>query len=84
MTGLQPFAPAAVALIALLNSAVPVVGLLMGRAADQWQKIVRMRIHDNLTFQQIAEHLGIPLGTALTRMRRALERMRTEIEQNES
>lgn len=40
------------------------------------QAIVRMRIHENLTFAEIAERLGIPLGTALTRMRTALVKLR--------
>ncbi len=40
MTGLQPFDPGALLLIALLNPAVALVGYLMGRAADQWQKLV--------------------------------------------
>ena len=39
MTGLQPFDPLALLAIALLNPAVIVVGFLMGRAADQWQKL---------------------------------------------
>ena len=47
-----------------------------------WQEVVRLRIHDNLTFQQIADQLEIPLGTALTRMRRAMERLRREIDQD--
>ncbi|MDG2220815.1 MAG: sigma-70 family RNA polymerase sigma factor [Rubripirellula sp.] len=45
-----------------------------------WQRVVRMRIHENMTFQQIADQLDIPLGTALTQMRRALERMRQELD----
>lgn len=40
MTGLQPFDPLALSVIALLNPAVIAVGFFMGRAADQWQKIV--------------------------------------------
>ena len=40
MTGLQPFDPAALVVIALLNPAVAIIGFLMGRAADQPQKIV--------------------------------------------
>ena len=47
-----------------------------------WQEIVRLRIEENLTFQQIATQLDIPLGTALTRMRRALERLKSEIDSN--
>jgi RNA polymerase sigma-70 factor (ECF subfamily) len=38
--------------------------------------IVRMRIHDQKTFKVIAEELQIPLGTALSRMRSALGRLR--------
>ena len=40
MTGLQPFDPLAIALVALLNPVVVVVGLMMGRAADQPQKLL--------------------------------------------
>lgn len=40
MTGLQPFDPVAVVQIAALNPVVPVVAFLMGRASDQWQKIL--------------------------------------------
>ncbi len=40
MPALQPFDPASLVLIALLNPAVILVGLLMGRAADQWQKLI--------------------------------------------
>jgi len=37
---MQPFDPVALLLIALLNPAVALVGFLMGRAADQPQKLV--------------------------------------------
>lgn len=47
---------------------------------ESWQQVVRLRMNENLTFQQIADQLGIPLGTALTQMRRAVERLRSEIE----
>ncbi len=40
MTGLKPFDPTALLMLAVLNPVVPVVGLLMGRAADQWQKLI--------------------------------------------
>lgn len=39
------------------------------------RQIVELRIHDNRTFQQIAEELDIPLGTALARMRSALKKL---------
>ncbi|MCG8653924.1 MAG: sigma-70 family RNA polymerase sigma factor [Pirellulales bacterium] len=43
------------------------------------RQIVQMRMDQNLTFQQIATQLDIPLGTALTRMRRALQRLKNEL-----
>ncbi|GAA4426796.1 RNA polymerase sigma factor [Bremerella cremea] len=43
------------------------------------QQIVRMRIYDDKTFAQIAEELGIPLGTALGRMRNAMNRLREKL-----
>lgn len=48
-----------------------------------WQEIVRLRIEENLTFQQIATQLDMPLGTALTRMRRALERLKNDLDSDE-
>jgi hypothetical protein len=40
MADLQPFDPLSLVIIAALNPAVIVVGFLMGRAADEPQKIV--------------------------------------------
>ncbi len=40
MTGLQPFDPMGVFLIAALNPVVIIVAILMGRSADQWQKLI--------------------------------------------
>lgn len=40
MTGLEPFHPLSIILIAALNPVVIAVAFLMGRAADQRQKIV--------------------------------------------
>lgn len=40
MSGLQPFDPGALLMVALLNPVVALVGWLMGRAADQPQKLV--------------------------------------------
>ena len=37
--------------------------------------VVRARIFEDKTFSQIADEQQIPLGTAITRMRRALERL---------
>ena len=45
------------------------------------QVIIRMRLNENRTFQQIADELKLPLGTVLTRMRRAMERLRSQFEE---
>lgn len=42
--------------------------------------IVNMRIVDDKTFGQIAEELQIPIGTALSRMRLALQRLKNASE----
>lgn len=45
--------------------------------SDQ-QTILRMRIVDERSFHEIATTLNIPLGTALSRMRLALEKLRKQ------
>lgn len=40
MTGLQPFDPLTILIVGLLNPVVVLVGFLMGRAADQPQKVL--------------------------------------------
>lgn len=40
MPEIKPFDPLVLALIAVLNPAVIAVGIIMGRAADQWQKLI--------------------------------------------
>ena len=42
---------------------------------SEQQKIIRMRIVEEKTFSEIANLLAIPMGTALSRMRLALERL---------
>jgi RNA polymerase sigma-70 factor (ECF subfamily) len=46
---------------------------------DQRQ-VVRMRIYENKTFAVISQELRIPLGTALARMRSALDKLRRMLE----
>ena len=41
--------------------------------------VVRMRIYEDKTFAKIAEELGIPLGTVVTRMRAALQKLNREL-----
>jgi RNA polymerase sigma-70 factor (ECF subfamily) len=51
---------------------------------DELAAVVRLRIHENLTFAEVAAKLGIPLGTALTRMRSALTKLKAALQQHES
>lgn len=51
---------------------------LLGLPEEQ-QRVVRQRIYDEKTFAEIARDSGVPIGTVLTRMRRALERLRRSI-----
>lgn len=46
--------------------------------SDQ-RTVVRLRIYEDKTFSQIAEELGIPLGTVVTRMRAALQKLNREL-----
>ncbi len=50
---------------------------------EPMQQVVKLRIDENLTFQQISDQLQIPLGTALTRMRRAIEILKNEISRDD-
>ncbi|MBW3541842.1 MAG: RNA polymerase sigma factor [Planctomycetes bacterium] len=44
------------------------------------RQVVRMRIYEDKTFATIAEELGTPLGTVLTRMRLALSKLQNYLE----
>jgi RNA polymerase sigma-70 factor (ECF subfamily) len=44
------------------------------------REVVELRQRSDLTFQQIADQLGRPLGTVLTQMRAALARIAAELE----
>ena len=40
------------------------------------QEVVRLRVYEEKKFAEIAEVLGVPLGTVLSRMKSAVEKMR--------
>ena len=44
-----------------------------------WRQVVLMRIEGEMGFKDIAEELNIPLGTALTWMRRATEELKQKL-----
>jgi len=43
---------------------------------DQQLEVLRFRFYDDLTFREIADRLQIPLGTALTRVRAAILKLK--------
>jgi len=47
--------------------------------APEQKEVVELKIYSGLTFRQIAEITGVPLPTAATRFRAALERLRTKL-----
>ncbi len=49
------------------------------RLPTDMQMVLKRRMEFNTTFEQIASELGIPLGTALSRMNRALARLELEL-----
>ncbi len=52
---------------------------LAGLPEDQ-RRVVQARIYEGRTFAEIARGAGLPLGTVLTRMRRALEKLKRNID----
>ena len=54
--------------------------LAIRRLPPDQQEVVHRRIHHEQTFQQIADELQIPLGTVLTRMRLATDKLRVAIQ----
>ncbi|MCB9950296.1 MAG: RNA polymerase sigma factor [Planctomycetaceae bacterium] len=55
---------------------VQAVRIALDELPAEQAEVVRQRMYENLTFQQIADSLGLPLGTVLTRMRLALIKLR--------
>jgi RNA polymerase sigma-70 factor (ECF subfamily) len=49
----------------------------LSRLPETQREVVRLRIYDEKTFAVIAEELQLPLGTVLTRMRLALQKLRS-------
>ncbi len=62
---------------------VQAVRKALERLPPEQRQVVQARIHDEKTFAQIASELNLPLGTVLTRMRLAMERLRRGLETGE-
>lgn len=50
---------------------------------DSQRQVLELKIYEERTFREIAERLGIPLGTALARLRAATLRLRRELDESE-
>ena len=49
------------------------------RLPPEQQLVVQLRLIENKTFNEIAQLLGLPLGTVLSRMRLAMEKLRSKL-----
>jgi len=47
------------------------------------REVIRMRFYDDLPFREIAARLDIPIGTALSRVRAAILRLRRQMDQTD-
>ena len=54
----------------------PALRKALGELPAEQGRVVWARMYEDKTFAQIAEEFGLPLGTVLTRMRLALEKLR--------
>ena len=65
---------------ALRRESVDAVRRAIEALPEPQQVVVRLRIYEERTFADIAEHLGVPIGTALTRMRAAMKKLRSSLQ----
>ena len=60
------------------NNDAEIVRKLVEKLPPEIREVVKLRVFGNVAFKDIAVILGIPQGTALWRMHRALELLRIE------
>lgn len=51
----------------------------LGKLPPEQQLVVQLRLIENKTFHEIAQLLSLPLGTVLSRMRLAMEKLRSKL-----
>jgi RNA polymerase sigma-70 factor (ECF subfamily) len=51
--------------------------------SEEQQQVLRLRIFEGMTFAEVAEKMQIPIGTALSRMRLALDKLRASSQDND-
>jgi RNA polymerase sigma factor (sigma-70 family) len=76
LAGLRPDDPPSPEDGLIRGEVVARVGEALAALPEEQRKVVWSRIYEDKTFAEIAGEFGLPLGTVLTRMRRALEKMR--------
>lgn len=79
-TGTKSELPEQAATNTVQQEAIEVVRQAIETLPIEQQVIVRLRIYEEKTFAVIAEELRIPLGTALTRMRAALQSLEAALQ----
>lgn len=79
LAGLRPRETTAPGDALLRAESVQQVRAVLDQLPAEQRQVVQARIYDEKTFSEIAGELGLPLGTVLTRMRRALEKMKRSL-----
>ncbi|QDU40718.1 ECF RNA polymerase sigma factor RpoE [Maioricimonas rarisocia] len=64
----------------ILEESFERVRAALQKLPQEQARVVRLRIEQDWTFARIAEELDVPLGTVLTRMRLALQKLRKQLE----
>ena len=59
------------------------VRLAMSRLDEQKRAILMLRGYEQLSYEELAEHLGIPIGTVMSRLNRARTALQQELERIE-
>ncbi len=70
-----PSGPATPEELASLDESIRGIRELIAELPEDQRAVVRKRIYEDKTFRVIAEEMGAPLGTVLTRMRSALAKL---------
>lgn len=65
--------------LTIRNETAARMRFILAKLPAEQRQVVRLRIYENKTFAEIATETGAPLGTVLTRMRLALQKLREQL-----